>query len=181
MTLQDVRFPVARFSLNPLYFSVALRRHPPTHLGSDLAHCRSAPSAGLTLFHTSASVLLHLASSPPQHCSLTAGERTCKYTLKKGLLCPILLLPSVFPRIRVFSSELVLHIKWPKYWSFSISPSNEYSGLISFRIDWFDLLAVQGILKNQLHIQQSHCWAYTLRKPEGKETRVPQCSSQHCL
>ena len=86
MTLQDVRFPVARFSLNPLYFSVALRRHPPTHLGSDLAHCRSAPSAGLTLFHTSASVLLHLASSPPQHCSLTAGERTCKYTLKKGLL-----------------------------------------------------------------------------------------------
>ena len=63
---------------------------------------------------------------------------------------PLLLLPSVFPRIRVFSSESVLCIRWPKYWSFifSISPSNEYSGLISFRIDWFDLLAIQGTLKS---------------------------------
>ena len=62
---------------------------------------------------------------------------------------PLLLLPSIFPSIRGFSSESALHIRWPKYWSFrlSISPSNEYSGLISFRIDWFDLLAVQGILK----------------------------------
>ena len=62
------------------------------------------------------------------------------------LCCPLLLLPLIFPRIRVFSNELVLHIRWPKYWSlsFSISPSNEYSGLISFRIDWLDLLAVQG-------------------------------------
>ena len=61
------------------------------------------------------------------------------------ILChPLLLLPSVFPSIRVFSSELVLHVRWPEYWSFSfsISPSNEYSGLISFRIDWFDLLPV---------------------------------------
>ena len=57
---------------------------------------------------------------------------------------PLLLLPSIFPSIRVFSNELALHIPWPKYWSFSNSPSNEYSGLISFRIDWFDLLAVQG-------------------------------------
>ena len=67
------------------------------------------------------------------------------------ILCwPLLLLPSVFPSIRVFSSESVLHIRWPKYWSFSfsISPSNEYSGLISFRMDWFNLLAVQGILKS---------------------------------
>ena len=65
------------------------------------------------------------------------------------LCCPLLLLPSVFPRIRVFSNESVLCIKWPKYWSFSFSssPSNEYSGLISFRIDWFDLLAVQGTLE----------------------------------
>ena len=63
------------------------------------------------------------------------------------ILChPLLLLPSIFPSIRVFSKESVLHIRWPKYWSFSfsISPSNEYSGLISFKIDWFDLLAVQG-------------------------------------
>ena len=63
------------------------------------------------------------------------------------ILChPLLLLPSVFPIIRVFSNDSVLHIRWPKYWSFSISPSNEYLGLISFRIDWFDLLAVQGTL-----------------------------------
>ena len=67
------------------------------------------------------------------------------------ILChPLLLLPSIFPHIRVFSSELALHIRWAKYWSFSISPSNEYSGLISFRIDWFDLLAVQGTLKSLL-------------------------------
>ena len=67
------------------------------------------------------------------------------------ILChPLLLLPSIFPSIRVFSNELALCIRWPKYWSFSISPSNEYSGLISFMIDWFDLLAVQGILKNPL-------------------------------
>ena len=59
--------------------------------------------------------------------------------------CPLLLPPSIFPSIRVFSNESVLHIRWPKYWSFSISPSNEYSGLISFRIDWFDLLVVQGL------------------------------------
>ena len=66
------------------------------------------------------------------------------------LFHPLLLLPSIFPSIRVFSNESVLHIRWPKYWSFSftISPSNEYSGLISFRIDWFDLLAVQGTLKS---------------------------------
>ena len=69
------------------------------------------------------------------------------------ILChPLLLLPPVFPSIRVFSNELALCIKWSKYWSFgfSISPSNEYSGLISFRIDWFDLLAVQVTLKNLL-------------------------------
>ena len=65
---------------------------------------------------------------------------------------PLLFLPSVFLSIRVFSNELVLRIRWPKYWSFSfsISPSNEYPGLISFRIDWFDLLAVQGTLKGIL-------------------------------
>ena len=67
------------------------------------------------------------------------------------ILCHrFLLLPSIFPSIRVFSNELALCIRWPKYWnfSFSISPSNEYSGLISFRIDWFDLLTVQGTLKS---------------------------------
>ena len=63
---------------------------------------------------------------------------------------PLLLLSSIFPSVRVFSNESALHIRWPKYWSFSISPSNEYSGLISLRIDWFDLLAVQGTLKSLL-------------------------------
>ena len=74
------------------------------------------------------------------------------------MLChPLLLLPSIFPSIRVFSNELALGIGWPKYWSFSfsISPSNEYSGLISFRIEWFDLLAVQGTLKSLLQHHSS--------------------------
>ena len=73
------------------------------------------------------------------------------------LLCCPLLLPSAFPSIRVFSSESVLRIRWPKCWSFSfsISPSNEYSGLISFRIDWFDLLAVQGTFKSLLQHHNS--------------------------
>ena len=67
------------------------------------------------------------------------------------ILChPLLLLPSIFPSIRVFSNESALRIRWPKYWSFSISPSNEYSGLISFRIDWFGFLAVLGTLKSLL-------------------------------
>ena len=68
------------------------------------------------------------------------------------LCCPLHLLPSIFPSIRVFSNESVLHIRWPNYWSFSfsINPSNEYSGLISFKMDWLDLLAVQGTLKSLL-------------------------------
>ena len=72
------------------------------------------------------------------------------------ILClPLLLLPSIFPRIRVFSSESALHIRWSKYWSFSISPSSDYSGLISFRVDWFDLLAVRGTFKSLLQYRSS--------------------------
>ena len=72
------------------------------------------------------------------------------------ILChPLLLLPSIFPTIRVFSKGLVLPIRWPKYWSFSISPSNECSGLISFRIDWFELLEAQGTLKSLLQHHSS--------------------------
>ena len=74
------------------------------------------------------------------------------------ILChPLLLLPSIFPSIRVFSNELVLRVRWPKYWNFnfSFSPSNEYSGLISFRIDWLDLFAVQGTLKSLLQHHSS--------------------------
>ena len=78
------------------------------------------------------------------------------------ILCrPLFLLPSIFPCIRIFSNESVLHIRWPKYWSFifSIGPSNEYSGLISFRTDWLDLLTVQGILKS--HLQQHSSKAFS--------------------
>ena len=73
------------------------------------------------------------------------------------LCCPLLLMPSIFPNIRVFSNELALHTRWPKYWSFSfsISPSKENSGLVSFRIDWFDLLAVQETLKSLLQHHSS--------------------------
>ena len=72
------------------------------------------------------------------------------------ILCrPLLLLPSIFPSISFFSNESVLHIRWLKYWSFSISPSNEYLGLISFRMDWLDLLAVQGTLKDLLQHHSS--------------------------
>ena len=82
------------------------------------------------------------------------------------LSCPLLLLPSIFPRIKIFSNESALHIRWPKYWSFSFSTSlsNEYSGLISFRIDWFELLAVQGTLKSliQHHSSNLNCiYLYT--------------------
>ena len=73
------------------------------------------------------------------------------------LYCPFLLLPSIFPSIRVFADESVLHIRWPQYWSFSFSirPSNEYSGLISSRMDWLDLLAVQGSLNSLLQYHSS--------------------------
>ena len=72
------------------------------------------------------------------------------------ILChPLLLLPSIFPSIKIFSSEPGPQIRWPKYWSFSINPSNEYSGLTSFRIDWFDLLGVQGTLKSLLQHHSS--------------------------
>ena len=89
------------------------------------------------------------------------------------ILChPLLLPPSIFPSIRIISNESILHIRWPKYWnfSFSISPSNEYSGLISFRMYWFDLLVVQGTLKNLLQYHSSKasilwCSAFFMVQP----------------
>ena len=83
------------------------------------------------------------------------------------LCCPLHLLPSIFPTIRVFSNESDFHIRWSKYWSFSfgISPSNEYSGLISFRIDWFYILAVQGILKSLLQHQQFKSINFSVLNP----------------
>ena len=106
--------------------------------------------------------------------SITNSRSLLKRTsIKSGMLSnylifchPLLLLPSIFPSIRVFSNESVLHIRWPKYWgfSFSINPSNEYSGLVSFRMDWLDLLAVQGTLKSLL---QHH----------GSKASILQCST----
>ena len=91
--------------------------------------------------------------SPTPICSNSCpSSRWCHPTNHLILCHPLLLLPLIIPSIRVFSSESVLHIRWSKYWSFSfsISPSNEYSGLISFRMDWLDLLAVQGTFKSLL-------------------------------
>ena len=85
------------------------------------------------------------------------------------ILCHHLLPPSIFPSIRVFSNESVLHIRWPKYWSFSfsISPSNEYSGSISIRVDWFDILAVQGTLKSSPAPQFESINSLAIRLPYG--------------
>ena len=96
----------------------------------------------------------------PVHHQLPELAQTHVYWASSNhlILChPLLLLPSIFPSIRVFSNESVLRIRWPKYWSFSfsISPSNEYSGLIPFRMDWLDLLAVQGTLKSLLQQHSS--------------------------
>ena len=109
------------------------------------------------------------------------------------LCCALLFLPSTFPSIRVFSNESVLRIGWPKYWSFSfsISPSNEYSGLISFRMDWLDLLAVQGTLKGLLQyhsskasvlrhstffiVQHSHPYMTTGQKGHYHQTYLTKC------
>ena len=104
-------------------------------------------------------------SSTPASLSITNSQSLLKLMSTESvmpsnylILChPLLLLPSIFPNIRVFSNESVLRIRWPKYWSFSfdISPSNEYSELIFFRIDWLDLLAVQGTLKSLLQHHSS--------------------------
>ena len=96
-----------------------------------------------------ASLAIINSQSPPKLKSIESVMPS-----NRLILCrPLLLLPSIFPSIRVFSDESALHTRWPKYWSFSfnISPSNEHSGMISFRMDWLDLLAVQGTLKSLLH------------------------------
>ena len=92
------------------------------------------------------------------------------------ILCHPLLPPSIFPSVRVFSNESALHIRWPKYWSFSfsISPSNEYSGLISLRMDWLDLLAVQGTLKSLLQHHSSKAAYSTPTPPPSKPTLFPK-------
>ena len=93
----------------------------------------------------------HLSSTTSQSLLKLMSTESVMLSNYPILYSLLLLMFSIFPSIRVFSKELALCIKWSKYWSFSISPSNEYSGLISFRIDWFHLLAVQGTLKNLQH------------------------------
>ena len=98
---------------------------------------------------------LCLSPTPGVYSDSSPSSRWCHPTI---ILCrPLLLLPSIFPSIRVFSNESVLHIRWPNYWNYSvsISPSNKYSGLILFRIDWLDLHAVQGTLKSLLQHHSS--------------------------
>ena len=112
----------------------------------------------------------------PMDCS-TTGFPVLPYLLESMmpsnhliLCCPLLLLPSIFPSIRVFANELSLHIRQPKYWSFSfsISPSNEYSGLISFRIDQFDLFAVQRTERELSGLKQQKCFISQLWRLEGQ-------------
>ena len=105
------------------------------------------------------------------------------------ILChPLLLLPSVFPSIRVFSNESTVHIRWPKYWSFSSSPFNKYSGLISFRIDWFDLLAVQSTLKRlstyipmYLSLQTLHSFPFYFTGVQSMQKILNFSLSTYCL
>ena len=102
--------------------------------------------------------LQHARLPYPSPCP-GACSNSCLLSLPSNhfILWHPLLLPSIFPSIRVFSSELVLHIRWPKYWSFSFSPSNEYSGFTSFRIDWYYLLAVQETLESFLQHHRFKC------------------------
>ena len=102
-------------------------------------------------------IRLPCPSLSPGVCSKSSPFSWSWHSNHLILCCPLFLLPSIFLSIRIFSSELALHIRWPKYWSFSfnISPSNEYLGLISFRMDWLDLLTVQGIFKSLLQYHGS--------------------------
>ena len=136
-----------------------------------------------------ASLSITNSQSPPKPMSIESMMPS-----NHLILCrPLLLLPSIFPSIRVFSNESALHIRWPKYWSFSsnISPYDEYSGLISFRTDRFDLLAVQGTLKSLLQhhsskasillcsaffiVQLSHGYIYKGIYPVGAGGKEPAC------
>ena len=125
------------FTLSGFYCSVA-------------QSCQTLWSCGLQHSRLSCPSLL------PRACSDSCIGLVMLYN-HLALCCPVLLLSSIFPSIRVFSNELAFCIRWPKYWSFSfnISPSKEHSGLISFRLDWFDLLAIQGTLKSLLQHDNS--------------------------
>ena len=120
-----------------------------------LQFSRSVVSDSVTPWTTARQASLSITNSQ-RLLKLMSIESVMQYS-HLILCCPLLFSPTVFPSIRVFSNESALHIRWPKYWSFSfsISPSNEYSGLISFRMDWLDLLASQGTLKSLLQHRSS--------------------------
>ena len=125
-----------------------------------------------------ASLSLTISQSLPKFMSIVSVMPFSHFIL----WCPLLLLPSIFPSIRDFSNESAVHIRWPKYWSFSISPSNVYSGLISLKIDWFYFLAVQGIFRSLLQhhslkasVLQWHDGATQITNPETYPTsRFPK-------
>ena len=132
-----------RLRCQPSYLSAAsVQFRSVAQSCSTLSHLMDCSTPGLPVHHQLRSLLRLLSESvmPSNHLIL------CR---------PLLLLPSIFPSIRVFSNESVLCIRWPKYYSFSISPSNEHPGLISFRMEWLDLLAVQGTLKRLLQHHSS--------------------------
>ena len=149
------------------FSSVHLYCFHPSHLLLELLNILVTGLLALALCHCLVTQLC-LTPCNPMDCSMPGFLVLC-YLLEFAqiesmmpsnhlILCwPLLLLPSIFPSIRVFSNETVLHIRWPKYWSFSFStsPSNEYSGPISFRMDWLDLLAVQGTPKSLLQYHSS--------------------------
>ena len=159
------KFPTSP-AFNTLSFSSWFRKYRFCTQGLQLSSC-TLPDPWLLLLRHSAvsdSLWLHGLQHPRLPCSSPSLSLLKLMSIKSVMpsnhliLChPLLLLPSIFPNIRVFSNELALRIRWSKYWSsnFSISSSNEYSGLISFRIDWFDLLADQGTLKRLLHHHSS--------------------------
>ena len=103
---------------------------------------------------------LSCPSLSPRVCPNSCPLSRCCHPNYLILCHPLLLLPSIFPRTKVFSNESALRIRWPKYWNLSISPFSEYSGLISLRIDWFDLLSVQGTLKSLLQHHSSKASTY---------------------
>ena len=153
---------VLQLSLLPLNLTQRAERSPKTWGwggGSPMAPRRPAVVQSLScvqLFETpwTAALQAPLSSifrSLLKFMSIESGMLSNHFIL----CCPLLLLPSIFLSIRVFSNESALRIRWPEYWSFSINPSNDYSGLISFRVDWFDLLAVQGTLKSLLQHHSS--------------------------
>ena len=145
-------FNCCRLSLSKWYMSLSkCTWREPSDLRSILERCRSVTQLCPTHCNP-------MDCSMPDSLSFTISWSLLKLVSIESVISsnhltfcrPLLLLPSIFPNIRVFSSESALHIRWPKYWSFNISPSNEYSGFISFRIDGFDLLGVQGTLKSLL-------------------------------